>query len=467
MSRIASRKEVLVALILAAACFVLANEVGRRHFGRTDWTRTGQFTLEARTRAILEGLREPVSLTAILGVPASPETAEEVIAARLAEDVQELLRGFARASPQIRIEVLDPYRDPARARALMERVRIHLPNVVVVERGSERRVVGLNEMAELGRPPRPADPPPILSFRGEELLVNAILAVAAPRRAVAYFTRGHGERDRDDHGPAGLAGLEQLLRRSGFECRPLDTLAGNAIPDDASLVVVAGPERTFLPREARALADYLGKSGALFLLLDPRFDGPNPLPTGLEAMLAAVGIRLGRDIVRDPRGAFPFVSDDTFVVRDFGEHPVTGALSGLSLVVSRARVVDGGTPLLRSSPQARRAPSPGEPATGAPAVLALAAAVERRGRVVVVGDSDLAGNAQLENPANPDFLVRAAEWLGRAEGRLRLPRRRAEQVRLTMTQGELRTALWLVLVVLPGGTATAGITLLFARRRRA
>jgi hypothetical protein len=408
-----------------------------------------------------------VTLTAVLAVPASPEATEEVVAARLGGDVEELLRSFARAGPAIRVESVDAYRDPARARALLALFRVRLPNVVLVERGLERRVVGLSRMADLGRPERPGDPPPLLAFRGEEAVSSAIQAVVEPRRVVAYFTRGHGERDREDQGPAGLAGLDRLLRRAGFETRPFDGLSGGPVPPDASLVVVAGPERPFAPREARSLEEHLSRGGSLLALLDPQFDAGAPRPTGLEKLLLARGVRLGRDVVHDPRGSFPFVPDDTFVVRDLALHPVTAPLAGLSLVLARARVVEGREVLLRSSPDARRAPGPGEPPAGQPAALPLAATFQDRGRGLVVGDSDLAANAQLENPANPDFLVRAAEWLTGADTRLELPPRRLETTRLTLTTSEMRTALWLVLIVLPGAAATAGIVLSFARRRRA
>lgn len=466
MARIATSREVRWAVGLAALAFVLANEIARRHPVRADWTRSGRFTLADRTRAILAGLREPVSLTAVLALPASPETPEEVVVARIAEDVQEVVRAFARASPAVSATVVDALRDPGRAQALLARFQVRLPNVVLVECGRERRAVGVARMAEIGRPPRRGEPPPILAFRGEEALARAVLSVSSPRQAVAYYTRGHGERDPDDAGPTGLATFDRLLRRAGFETRPLDTLASEAVPGDASLLVVAGPERPFAPREARLVGAALDRGGAILALLDPVFDRGAPVATGLEPVLAARGVHLGRDLVHDPRNALPFLPEDTFVVRDLADHPITAPLRGLALVLSRARAVDGPAVLLSTSPLARRAPSPAEPPGGAAAIASLAAAFAERGRGVVVGDSDLATNAQIEGSAAADFLLRAVEWLTRSDERLALPPRPVEQARLTMTAGDLRTALWIVLVVLPGGAATAGITLLFARRRR-
>lgn len=438
----ATRREVLAAVVLALVAFALANDLARRHPLRADWTHAGRYSLSERTRAILSTLAEPVTLTSVIAAPLSAESPDEYVAARLAEDVRELLRSFGEASRFVRVRTVDPLRDPARARDLLTRFQVRLPQVVLVERGAARRAVGVPDMADLGPPSAPGGPPEIRAFRGEQALAEAILAVGEDRRPLALFSRGHGERDPEDHGSDGVAALDRALRRAGFATAPLDF--ERALPAEA-LVVVAGPDRPFPLAQAAALATHLSRGGSLLALLDP-----GERRTGLEALLARHGFRLG-PLVRDPHRAFPFAPDDTFVVRDLGEHPVTAPLAGRDLVVARAREVRGPSPLLRASARARRAP--------------LAAASEGPARLVVAGDSDLAANAHLESLANEDFLVRAALWLVRSEPRLDLPPRRLDRPRLSLARGDLRLALVLAVVLLPGSAATVGLWL-FARRRR-
>jgi len=42
-----------------------------------------------------------------------------------------------------------------------------------------------------------------------------------------------------------------------------------AIPKDATVVVVAGPQRSLFDQEVKALSDYLNQGGSLLLMIDP------------------------------------------------------------------------------------------------------------------------------------------------------------------------------------------------------
>ena len=86
-------------------------------------------------------------------------------------------------------------------------------------------------------------------------------------------------------------------------------------------------------------------------------------------------------------------------------------------------------------------------------------------RMVVVGDADLASNSQMQNIPNATFLANTVNWLVDRETLVGIPAKVPEQVRLSLTRGELGRISWLVLAVLPGLALAAGITVYLRRRR--
>ena len=75
-----------------------------------------------------------------------------------------------------------------------------------------------------------------------------------------------------------------------------------AVPDDATVVVVAGPKTDFLPREIDALKKYLDEGGKLLLLIDPPDKADSPPLTNLIALAHDWGIDVGNDVVVDVSG---------------------------------------------------------------------------------------------------------------------------------------------------------------------
>ena len=86
-------------------------------------------------------------------------------------------------------------------------------------------------------------------------------------------------------------------------------------------------------------------------------------------------------------------------------------------------------------------------------------------RLVVFGDSDFATNGQLANVGNPTLLANAFNWLLEREKLLGIGPKQPEQVRLTLTPGQLSGITWGSLLGLPGLAVTAGVLVWFRRRR--
>ncbi len=85
--------------------------------------------------------------------------------------------------------------------------------------------------------------------------------------------------------------------------------------------------------------------------------------------------------------------------------------------------------------------------------------------MVVVGDSDFASNGQMQNVPNATFLANALNWLVERETLVGIPPKAPEQVRLSLTRGEMTRISWLVMAILPGLALALGV-LVYLRRRR-
>ena len=98
-----------------------------------------------------------------------------------------------------------------------------------------------------------------------------------------------------------------------------------AIPDDASIVVAAGPKIDFFPAEIDALKKYLDKAGKLLLEIDPP-DKPDSQPlTNLIALAHDWGFDIGNNVVVDASGMGRLIGTDASVpvVSTYPPHAIT------------------------------------------------------------------------------------------------------------------------------------------------
>ena len=228
------------------------------------------------------------------------------------------------------------------------------------------------------------------------------------------------------------------------------------MPDDATVVVVAGPQTDFFPPEIDALKKYLDKGGKLLLELDPPDKADSPPLTNLIALAHDWGIDVGNDVVVDVSGMGRLIGTDASVpvAANYPSHPITQRFNFLT-AFPLARSV---TPVERRRQRPHRAavrrdrareagPKPTSRACWPAArwrstrqgrqegadrarrrrVGADAPTRRRRSpattpdapkpetRVVVIGDSDFAANAALGIQGNRDLFMNIVGWLSQQE----------------------------------------------------
>ena len=127
----------------------------------------------------------------------------------------------------------------------------------------------------------------------EQDLTNALITVVEGAEQTVYFLEGHGEKAHAGADRDGYNTVSAALALDNFEVESLVLAQQGAVPDDATVVVAAGPQTDLLPGEVDALRGYLDGGGKLLLLLDPPVTADEPRPRGPARPRARVGHRGG------------------------------------------------------------------------------------------------------------------------------------------------------------------------------
>src|SRR5207247_11085311 len=134
-----------------------------------------------------------------------------------------------------------------------------------------------------------------------------------------------------------------------------------AVPDEASVVIVAGPRTDFFAPEIEALKKYLEKSGKLLLELDPQDKADSPPLTNLIALAHDWGIQVGNNVVVDVSGMGRLIGTDASVpvAANYPSHAITQRFNFITAfpLAREASPVSGGVnghvaqPFVESSPR--------------------------------------------------------------------------------------------------------------------
>ena len=475
-------------LLLAVA--VGANYVANRRNLSWDTTSEGIYSLAPQTLQILEQLDREIRLV-VLDQP------------RAAGPTVELFESYADASDRIVWEVLDPEADPVRAGAYQAATEAGIPFGTVVVADGER----------LERVAAPQ----------EQDITNAIVRLLKGETKKIYFTTGHQEPSLEETGAGGFSAIRSRLEESNYAVEALPLLASVEggvvrIPEDAAVVIVAGPRLDLLPAEAEALSEHVRGGGKVMLLLDPP-EPPDLVDTRTELLGLAgeFGAPPASDVVLDASevGQLFGFGLEVPLAASYGFHPITRGFETAATVFPLAQSLvpvafedrpDGVQVYeLVLTSDASWGETNGEELVGGevipdandrtgPLTLAVAVAVrdeneesehahetpaehaehadedtalpsDPEGRLVIVGDSDFVGNNLALAPlGNADLFLNMVNWLAEDEDLIAIRPRDAGDRRITMTAAQVRNTVLFSLVFLPGFWLIWGVAVWWSRR---
>jgi ABC-type uncharacterized transport system involved in gliding motility auxiliary subunit len=455
-----------VSVLIVLGILIAVNYIGSRQNRRWDLTANKQFGLSDQSRNIISKLDAPLQMLAF-------ERESEV------QRLQDRLKEYQYASKQISIEYIDPDKKPT------------------IAKQSQVQQYGTIVLNYKGRTER-------VTTDTEQDVTNAIIKVVSGQQRKVYFTQGHGEKDIAGSDRESYSAIVGALGRENYATDKVVLAQQGAVPDDASVVVVAGPKTDLFPQEIDALKKYLDKAGKLLLLLDPPDKPDSPPLTNLIALCHDWGMDLGNDVVVDVSGMGQFLGTDASVpvAANYPSHAITknGAFRVLTAYPLARSVtpVSGGVNghnaqgFVETSPRSwaetdvkalmasgkvtlDEAKDKKGPITIAAAVSATTApaneskpenadAPKPEARVAVMGDSDFAANSALGISGNRDLFLNTVGWLSQQENLISIRPKEPDDRRITLTATQQSNILWLSLLIVPGSIFGTGVYTWWRRR---
>ena len=434
------------ALLLSVATIgivVLANYLANRYYTRFDVTAGNLHTLSPQSIQILEGLDQQIDIVGLY--PGGQGQ----------EDFERWLDEYRSYTDRIAYRTLDPIRQPGEADRLGWNVY------------GSGWIVRAGERTHLVRTP------------DEQDITSALLKASRDTVPVIYFLSGHGEPspsgyEGDDYGQVGA-----LLGRNNYDVRTLNLAVSGAVPSDAALVVLAGPETPLLAEERASLRTYLQSGGKALIMLDPGVE------SGINDVLAPWAVRVENKLVVDLQRS---LSGDavTPVIDRYQFSQITKDLPMLALplacpIIGPEEAALGVTPQAAGSYQALAQTSSQswadsdvagtgelayEEGTDLAGPLTLLATVEDAGtRIVLVGDSDFVTNGVLQQIPNGEYLLlNAVNWLAEEEDLIAIGPKANVPRTIRMSSIQEGTVCFGSLVLIPGVVLVAGIAVWLRRR---
>ena len=474
---------VVVMTVSVFAVMVMVNYLSTQIFRRYYLSSLTRIELSSRTTSLLHSLTNHVQVT----VYCSREES-------FFSDLANLLKEYTSANPGIGVRYIDYDREPGAAEEFKIKYNLGTStnkNLIVFEcEGRTKTVLG-DSLVQNRLVQEHSDTPGEIALRkkpinflGELMFTGALIGVTNPKPLKAYFLEGHGEHRADNvNDPMGYAKFAGVLRQNCIEIERLTLLGTNTVPDDCSLLVIAGAKDALPAIELSRIEKYLAEGGRLLVLFNV-FSVNHA--TGLEKILAKWGVNVTAGIVKDPDYSSPPEGQDVIAFNFRVKHPLVNSLLGSRLQMILPREIDA---LDASSPpdnglkaeeivfSGPRSILSNGGMTQRPGAKPLVVAVEKsaakgvaaeRGatRILVTGDSLFLGNERIESAANREFANLAAYWLVDLPVLLEgVAPKSITEYKLVVSNIELQTIELILLLAMPGGVLLFG-GLVWLRRRK-
>jgi ABC-type uncharacterized transport system involved in gliding motility auxiliary subunit len=460
----------VISLILVIAIVAGLNYIGQRHVKRFDTTHIGRFTLASQTTQVLTKLNKDVEIKAFFPDGDYPP-------------LKELLIEYKTTNSHVHYEFIDPNRKPDVAKQYevtlcdtienpMTGSKLKVGTVIVLYQGRKEKIEKRSEEVQ------------------EQDLTNAIIKAGRSETKKIYFIEGHEEKDPSspDTERTGYSIAKKALEEQGYKVEIVNLASEGKVPNDAKVLIEAGPRNDPFPQELQFVNDFLNSGkGSLLAMVDP--SAPS-----LQSFFKEWGVQVDNDLVLDVSdfGRMFSASESIPLVRRYENHKITERFRAMTFFpltrsIQPDKTPPGGItvePLFKSDANSwgetnlKKSPASFDQGQDLKGPLPLAVAVTKeikpasetssalKARMVVVGTSNFPVNSYFENQGNGNLFLNMVSWLAQDEDLISIRPKPREDRRIMMSPGQLSLLRLFVILVLPGIVLVIGIVVFVNRRRK-
>jgi ABC-type uncharacterized transport system involved in gliding motility auxiliary subunit len=439
----------------------LVNYLGAQHVKRADMTAEKIYSLSDQSVSVAQRVPQDLKIKAFYpGGEYAP--------------VKDVLELFKAKNNKIAYEFIDPDKQPQIAQQYGVTQYGDLPNPMTGE--TVRFGTLLLEMGgKTERIEKQSEPV------REEDVTNALMKIVKGEKKTIYFVQGHGEKNIDETEKTGYSNAKAGLEKENYVLKTINLVQEGKVPDDASVLVMAGPTSEPFPNELELVDGFLNKGGSVLILLDP------PPAASFGDFMKKWSIDVGNNFVVDASGVGRLFGAGPSIplVTNYSRHKITEHFNVMTFYPLVRSVAPAKPPV--NGINAEQLLSSNERSWGetdmksnqasfdektdlkGPVSLAVVATKDlsenKKARLVVYGDSDFASNSVFGLQGNGNLFLNTVSWLAQDESFISIRPKSPEDRRLTMTEAQGRLASYVMLLLLPAGVLVTGISVWMKRRR--
>jgi ABC-type uncharacterized transport system involved in gliding motility auxiliary subunit len=438
-------------ILVVIAAVVIANVLADRYDKSFDATSNKRYSLSDQTAKVVKGLKQDAKITYF----------NQTTRFREGKD---LLDQYASLSPKVKVEYVDPDKNPQVARE----AGIRNLGTAVVQIGDRKE-----EAKSLS----------------EEGVTGAFIRDLKGNTRIVCFVSGSGEHQIDSTERDGLSRFKELLGKDNYEAKTVDLLQKAEVPPDCTTLVIAGPTRNYEQPEVDAIKKYVQGGGRALLMVDP------PLKLGrteiadndaLTNLIQSWGVTLNKNLILDlnPIGQIAGLGPQVALVSNYGSQPIVSDMKGTATGFPLARsmeikntdktnvekLFDSSDSSLATSNLSSAAVDIRDPKNKkGPLTIGAAGTYatgkeNSQGRFVVMGSSSWAANGFINFNGNNDLALNTINWLASDEDLISIRPKEQEDRRITMTRAQLNWVRITSQFLLPLLVVVGGVSVWWKRR---
>jgi len=448
-------------VVLLVGILAFVNYLGAQHVKRVDMTTEKIYSLSDQSVSVAEQVKAPLHIRAFYpGGDYAP--------------ARDLLDLYKSKNNKISYEFIDPDKQPQVAQQYSVTTYGDLQNPMTGESFRYGTLI-LDMGGKTERVEKQSEP------AREEDITNALMKIVKGEKKTIYFTEGHGEKKLDQTERTGYSNAKGRLEKESYAVKTVNLVSEGKVPDDTSVLVMAGPTSEPFPNELDLIDAYLQKGGSALIMLDP------PPGASLTGFMKKWSIDVGNNIVLDASGVGRLFGAGPSIplVTNYGTHKITERFNVMTFFplvrsVTPAMPAVSGITVQQLFASNERSWGETDLKSGeaqfdekvdmkGPLSLAVVATKDlgenKRARLAVYGDSDFASNGFFDSQGNGNLFLNTVTWLAQDENFISIRPKNPEDRRLTMTEAEGRGVSYFFILLLPVSILATGVSVWMKRRR--